>query len=163
MVNKTTEKDLGFKRIISELKKAENSFVTVGIHQKKGEKKYDNGATVVLVGATHEFGTNEAGRGGNVTIPERSWLRSTFDENRKDWQKLTKKLYDSVLTGKSTTQKVLNQLGLVMMEKIKAKLITGDSKWPALKPKTKARKTSTQTLIDSRKLLNSINFETKIK
>lgn len=155
MVNKTIDKDLGFKKILSEMKKAEGSFVTIGIHQKEGEDEYDNGAPITLVGAVHEFGTDN--------VPKRSWLRSTFDENRKDWMKLTKQLYDKVLTGKSTTEKVLQQLGIIIAEKVKAKFKSGDPNWPSLKEKTRARKSSPRTLVDSWKLHNSINSEVKIK
>lgn len=163
MTVKTTDKDLGYKKLIKELKKAEGSFVTVGVHKKEGEDTYANGASVSLVGAVHEFGTDRAGPKKNTSIAERSWLRSTFDQNRDKWRKLSFDLFQKVLIGRATTKKVLDSLGLVMTEKTKAKFKTGDPSWPPLKDETLERKDTPRPLVDSWKLHNSINYETKIK
>jgi len=41
-----------------------------------------------IVAAVHEFGTNRAGRGRNVVIPARPYLRPTFDENKEEIEKI---------------------------------------------------------------------------
>ena len=56
---KVTEKDRGYKRIVKDLGELNNSYTTIGIHE--GAEDYPNGASVQMVAAVHEFGTDRAG------------------------------------------------------------------------------------------------------
>jgi len=56
---------------------AEQNRVLVGVFGKEA-----------IIAAVHEFGTNRAGRGHKVTIPQRSFLRSTFDEKKDEIERL---------------------------------------------------------------------------
>ncbi len=155
---KTTDKDLGYKHIRKEVKNLKDSFVTIGIHEKAGN--YPNGTPVSLVAAVNEFGTTKAGRSGSVRIPERSFMRSTFDENKSKWQKLNNDLLADVLLRGSTVDKTLNQMGLVIMESIKAKILK--MRDPPNAPSTRRKKGFDNPLVDSRLLWRSINYEVKI-
>ena len=150
--NETTDKDLGYKRIMKEMAKAKKANVTVGVHEgKEPYKKGGKTTPVSLVAAANEFGTR--------TIPERSFMRSTFDTSYKDWIKLTEKLKSDIFKGKETVMSALKKIGLVQSEKIKGKILK--LRDPANAPSTVKQKVGDNPLVDSRKLWGSIGFEVK--
>ena len=69
--------DKGWDAIGAELKKlAQGKTASVGIQGSKAEAPHDDSAyTNVEIGAVHEYGSQDG------TIPERSYLRSTYSEN----------------------------------------------------------------------------------
>ena len=85
---KTKDIDHGYKRILRELKKLEKKpHVKVGFpieRKKTGEPKEGNEFVTVLdVAIWHEFGT--------VGLPERSFVRSSFDKNVSKYNQMTRK------------------------------------------------------------------------
>ena len=155
---KTIDKDLGQKQIVRELKKAKGSFVTVGIHAK--EHEYESGASVQMVGTVHEFGLPEK------NIPERSFLRSTYDKNKEFWRKMTVDLFYKVLQRSITVETALKQIGILQVSAVQGTLLKGD--FAELKTSTiRARKrgglNSKRPLVATRKLWRSINFEVTVK
>jgi len=116
---------------------------------------------IAALAAVHEFGAtikNAFGRGINVTIPERSYIRSAIDGNRQELEKMTKKLANAVLVGKIKSR--AQAIGL-LCEKvttlIRSKIDEGVP--PPNKPSTIARKGSSHTLIDTGQLRNSLDWE----
>lgn len=61
--------------------------VSVGVHETEGEKPKNNyegkttASRLVDIMTVHEFGGHTTIGGVDVEIPERSWLRSWFDQN----------------------------------------------------------------------------------
>lgn len=112
-------------------------------------------ATIVEIGAVHEFG---AGR-----IPERSFLRSTFDAGRTKYQKfmtngLRREVVQVAKTGQAGPENLtLKRLGLVVEGDIKKRIAEGIA--PPLSPVTIARKKSSKPLIDTGQLRASIASE----
>lgn len=149
--NKTTDKDLGETKFINEAKNAKGSVVEVGIFDDA--EAYEDLVTVAEVGFWNEFGT--------VTIPERSFIRSTMDENRKKLEILTAKLFGDIVSGKIDTKKALNILGVRIREMIRKKVL--DLNDPVNAPYTVATKGFNNPLVDSRRLWRSIAHEVKIK
>ena len=149
--NTTTDKDLGAKRIIAEAEKIRGSFVEIGVHE--GNKNYPGGASVAEVAFYNEFGT--------LNIPERSFLRATIDENRKDLERETANLMGDVVIGKITTKKALDKLGFKIQELIKAKILKLNE--PPNADSTVSIKGFNNPLVDSRRLWRSIAFESMIK
>jgi hypothetical protein len=111
----------------------------------------------------HEFGTNSAGKGGTTTIPERSWLRSTVDENRKKWQGLIVDLFFDAISGKTSVQKALSKLGVVIQEAVRGQILRGGKPLIPNKPSTAKEKGRNQPLVDSKKLWRSVGYEVNLK
>ena len=97
--------------------------VKVGL--PKGSNNYPDGTSAIMVGAVHEFGSPSR------NIPERSFLRSTMQSNKRNYKKLLSKLGQSIATGKMTAEKALQTLGLKVEADVKDTIT--DLKTPALK------------------------------
>lgn len=147
MARNVTDKDMGLKRILQELNAAKSAFVEVGIP----EGAQADGMTIAEYGAYNEFGTSK--------IPERSFMRSTFDENVSRIQQDMQRQYDAVLAGRSTTYRALLTVGLKHSDQIKQKIRSGIA--PANAPETIARKGSAKTLIDTGAMVQSITAVVK--
>jgi hypothetical protein len=97
---KVIDRDLGYKRISRQWKKLSRSavFVDVGIQGPKASepKRPKSKLNNVEIATVDEFGSRD-GR-----IPQRSFLRSTFDENQRKYKKLMKRAGErAVLDGVS--------------------------------------------------------------
>lgn len=133
---------------IKELEKISKSFkgvnsVKVGL--PRDSNAYPDGTSVIMVGAVHEFGSPSKG------IPQRSFLRSSLNENKRKYKKLLAKLTKSVIRGKITMTKALGLLGLQAQTDVRGKIIDIKS------PKLKHRKGN--PLVDTGHLVESIVFK----
>ncbi len=122
---KTKVIDKGFKRIRKDLNKVDGSEVDIGI--LKGEVGILDAVSgksfeVAEIAAVHEFGTTKAGRNNSVTIPERSFMRSTFDDNRVKYTQVLKSLMGDVLQGNKTVEQALSLFGERVVGDIKKKI-----------------------------------------
>jgi hypothetical protein len=151
--SKTIERDLGFKEIRKRLKEIKGSFVTVGVHEGSGS--YDNDVTIAEVAFFNEFGTE--------TAPERSFMRSTMDENKSDLLEKNKKLKDDILSLRKTTKQALSELGFEIKERIQGKI--EDLREPPNAPSTIKGKPTVgdNPLVHTRTLKRSINYEVNIR
>ena len=153
--------DLGLKRFVKEMKRAQaGSNVKIGV---QADSRYipdpktgrvDSGETdLVAVASANEFGTG--------TIPERSFIRSTTDEERKNVDRLIDKGLDKIKQGHGDVRDVLDRVGLYMTAKIQKKIV--DLRTPPNAPATVARKGSSNPLIDTGQLRQSITHITKVR
>ena len=177
---KTKEIDHGFKRILKELKKLEfKPLVKIGFpseSKKTNDNHGDDGFTTVLdIAIWHEFGT--------INMPERSFLRASFDKNRTKYLKLNKKLVTDIYSGRKTVEKSLDILGETILNDIKRFLVGDEVKPPTLRDTNTgdavkslgaqleniARTTgldsgaSKKTLIDTAQMMNSLTFKRVMK
>jgi len=177
---KTKEIDHGFKRILKELKKLEyKPLVKIGFpveSSKTDDEHGDDGFVTVLdLAIWREFGT--------INMPERSFLRASFDKNKPKYLKLNKKLLGDIYAGKKTVENSLDILGETILNDIKKFLINDEVKPPTLKKeKTSSAVTSfanqlenvaraqgldagesKKTLIDTAQMLNSLTFKRVMK
>ncbi|HCM63338.1 MAG TPA: hypothetical protein DIT05_12455 [Morganella sp. (in: Bacteria)] len=108
-------------------------------------------------------GYMETGKTGahKITIPERSFLRSTFKEKGKEWSKLAIKGIHKQIASNGDIGVVLSVVGEKMMGDVKAKIQSSIS--PANAPSTIRQKKSSKTLMNSGNLLNSITYEVRDK
>lgn len=130
----------------------EHARVKVGIiGAEAAEEHKGTGATNAEIGAAHEFGTS--------TIPERSWLRSTFRDpaKREQLRKLQARLLRELMNGRITVVQAMGLLGAWAMGAIKL-TITRDGHFAPLKPATIARKGSTKPLIDTGQMVGAITW-----
>lgn len=165
-MSKFKDVDKGWMLAMANLKKIDHSFVTVGV-QDGSEKAQFKGLPLVLnpkffhsaseletIAWVHEFGSNN--------IPERSFIRSSFDENKPDIKNITQLVYSNVLLGRKTVRQGLKIIGARMVDHTKNKII--DLKTPPLKNPTRRRRGatvknpvgSTNPLVDTGQLVQSI-------
>ncbi len=147
-------------KIIGQASK-DSPFVKVGVQEKDGakEKKQrdqgeaDNMVRLLLVAIVQEFGTDKAGKNKDITIPERSYIRSTADEKKKEWAKLNDELLTKIFKGMSI-EKALKIQGQRMRADIQKKIEAIED--PILKLATILAKGSSKPLIDTAQLIQSI-------
>lgn len=147
--------DRGFRALKAELKKVKRSFVKVGVQADETRK---DGADAVVVAATHEFG-------GKNGVPERSFMRTSFDENKAKYSRVIARQIDFVRQHR-TVERALGVVGQVVSTDIKKKINSINS--PPLDPKTIARrknknKSSINILVDTGQMRNSIKSQVIIK
>lgn len=122
-------------------------FVKIGVQADAGMHKGSN-TDMVVIASANEYGTRD-GR-----IPERSFIRSTMDENRRKLLTKTKRLLKNE---KYNIRKILNLLGLEITRLIQRKITTLSS--PPNKPSTIRAKGSDNPLIDTGQLRQTIRHE----
>lgn len=122
-------------------------FVDVGIIDAGTHPSGD--ITVAGIGFAHEFGT--------ANLPERSFMRSTIQEKKKDIISLQKKLLGSIVKGVMKVEAGLGLIGEFVAGAIKEKIVSIDS--PPNIPATIKRKGSSNPLIDTSQMKNSIIYE----
>lgn len=147
-----TDKGWGalFKRI-SEMPRAR---VRVGVLEEgKGGAEHDEGGyTNAQIAAVHEFGTEDG------VIPERSFIRSTFDKEREHLIELSSKLVVNITEGKMKVLQAMNILGADLAAKIKKNVTEGPGIPPPLKQATIDSKGSDRPLVDTGRMVNSVSW-----
>jgi phage gpG-like protein len=156
-----TDTDKGYadlRRTLAKIR-AERPYVVVGIRGQAGAQTYQDEAgkgdaiSLVEVGAVHEFGSRD-GR-----IPERSYMRSTFDRNRDDYERGFKRSIGRVVDGTAEIDTELGRLGLVVAGDIQETIATLTD--PPLAQYTIDKKGSSKPLIETGRLKQSIDHEVR--
>ncbi len=142
----------GGKGISALLKRLDDGFVNVGILAGTGRHE-DSALTVATIGFFHEFGT--------VTIPERSFIRSTIQGKSKEIKAVSRAQLKKVINGSTTTEKGLGILGAFTAGLIQEKFTSNN--WAPNTARTELRKGSSTPLIDTGQLRQSISYEVKAK
>lgn len=144
--------DRGWKKIVKISKQiahrkshAKAGVLGTGTH-KKGE------LSLVELALIHELGAPGAG------IPERSFIRSSFEAHRPEYIALLKKFLPKVQSGQLSIVQVLGLIGAKMAADMKKGITTGAGIPPPLKPATIAAKGSSRPLLDTGQLVNSITY-----
>lgn len=138
MAVNVSDKDKGWRKVVRSIGDMEQASVMVGVHD--GE--------VAEYAAYNEFGTKN--------IPERSFMRSAFDENLSKLTDFVGRLYGGVVDGKIEPDVALGLLGEQHQNQIKAKVRSNVP--PPNAPSTVRRKGSSKTLIDTRRMSQSIRW-----
>lgn len=89
-----------------------------------------------------------------VNIPERSFLRSTFDQNEKKWFSFAKKQLEKIMTGEISAKEACDRLGARMQSDVQKTI--RNVRTPPNAPSTVASKGSSNPLIDSGRMRQSI-------
>ena len=143
------EKDLGYLRILRELDELGRKEILVGLQDDGATSK--DGVNVAEYGTYNEYGTR--------TIPERSFMRSTFDNTVDKLNRTKDKLLTLVTMGKLDAETAANLLGEMHEGDIKKTIGRGVP--PPNAPSTVRRKGSSKTLIDDGIMRNSIRYKVK--
>lgn len=145
MAKSVIDRDLGYKRIMREMNAANSAVVEIGVHE--GERNSE-GLNIAEYAAMNEYGTSK--------IPERSFMRSTFDEKLQKIKRDMDAQAALVSSGKSTVHRALSIVGMRHQEDIQQKIRSGVD--PENAPSTIARKGSSKTLIDTGAMVQSIRY-----
>lgn len=111
----------------------------------------------VMIARVHEFGITIRKGEGSIVIPERSFLRSTFDEKQDEWVKFVKKQMEHLLNLRINARTLCERLGAKMVADIQEKITNLDT--PPNAPATIAQKGSSNPLIDSGGLRMRITYK----
>lgn len=177
-----TRRGPGLKAV---MKAVEDAAVTVGIHKDEGQHD-DAEMTMARLGAIHEYGAKINHPGGTryvvskgrarfvsnsfvgpvmgvtaphtITIPERSFLRSTMASNRKEYQKAIRNITKKAMKGDYDVKQAMGRLGRRAEGDVKKTM--RDMKTPGNAESTKRQKKGVDNpLIDTGQLLNSIRWQ----
>lgn len=154
-MSRVEDKDLGLNRIIRTLNKdLDGVVVKVGVQAKdkavrrgKGGSIRDTDQPLAVIAAIHEFGLGD--------MPQRSFLRSAYDENLPVIDKMIQRVANGAVFGLGTNA-ALNQLGNVVQGMVQRKIVDGP--FVPNSPATIKRKKSSKPLIDTGHLRQSIRY-----
>lgn len=153
---KLTDKDLGWKRIVVELRALAGKKVNVGV--LGNAPQHPSGVNMADIATWMEFGTEPSAITGHPGIPPRPTLRPTFDKNLKKYERFMSRRL-RFLGRELDTSTLLGQLGLKMTNDIKRAIVA--LKEPPNRPSTIRSKGSSNPLIDTGRFRQSIDFEVK--
>jgi len=151
------EIDRGFDKLGHVLKaiRDQGAYVKAGVIGAKAEEEHGevNGKPITntQLAAIHEFGAPSA------NIPERSFIRATFEANKPKYMSQLRNVVRGVYEGRGTIEAGLKLIGLQIENDMKRRVTTGDGIPPPLKQETIDRKGSSRPLVDTGQLVNSIS------
>lgn len=154
-MSRVEDKDLGLNRIIRTLNKdLDGVVVKVGVQAKDKAVRRGKGGSIrntdqplAFIAAIHEFGLDN--------MPQRSFLRSAYDENLPMIDKMIQRVANGAVFGLGTNA-ALNQLGNVVQGMVQRKIVDGP--FVPNSPATIKRKKSSKPLIDTGHLRQSIRY-----
>lgn len=149
---KGVERDRGWMRIKRNIKKLPPLRATVGVQGDKALEAREGGITNVELATTHEYGAPTS------SIPQRSFIRSTFDEREKRYRKELDQIAKDKTLAPERVRGELRLLG----EQYRADIINKirSNIPPPLSPLTVERKKGeTTALINTGQLLRSIDVQ----
>lgn len=125
----------------------------VGVVGPEAQNDVD-GSTLAEIAAAHEYGT--------AVIPQRSWIRRTFTDQLDELKGMQTKLSKALLDGKMDVLRAMSLLGTWGAAAIKATVtqgrVTPKLEESAAGLRTIERKGSSQTLIDTGQMVNSVTW-----
>jgi len=165
-----TDRDMGWSDLVKGIASLQDAAVYVGIRQENGDKGHTPGepATIATIATVHEFGSEH--------VPERSFLRSTVDENEKRYSEALSVGILAVASGETSAKKALEVVGAMAARDVKMGIRRGThSEWRPLSEKylkrkttskytgrTKGKGTKSTILIDTGRMVNSIDYQVSI-
>jgi hypothetical protein len=150
------DRDLGYDAMIGLLDHLEDVAevaVTVGVRAKRGRE-------LVKIAAINEFGGIHQDGSGEVAVPERSFLRSTVDENSAKYVAMLERAAELLVAGVDG-RRPMAIIGHVVVRDVQLK-ITGRIN-PPNAPLTIKRKGSDVPLVDTGRLRASIDHVVEFK
>ncbi len=150
--------DRGWNNIVADLKKLDNAHTKVGFPSNAtlsstALEAYSGISEVASVAMFQEFGTRK--------IPKRPFMSTSFDEGKPKIKKLQKQVLGAVIDQRVSPRQGLSILGLLGQDLIQRKII--DIKTPPNAPFTIAKKGSSNPLIDTGQMLQSVTHTEFLK
>lgn len=143
----------GLEKALRELvDRAKGARVVVGVLGSTSSRPGESIDNVELA-VVHEFG---------LGVPERSFLRATFDRMKDKWARFASRVMRQVSRGRLTLEDGLAIIGERVKADVKKAITSGAGIPPPLAPATIARKGSSRPLVDTARLLGSIDYEVRL-
>lgn len=143
----------GYNNYKDAFKELNSKKVAVGLFAKVGDD-------VLTRGIVNEFGAR-AGKNGNVVIPERSFIRSTYNKNVKKVARRFAEIGKSISNGNYNVDKKLKLIGSEQEAAVKKTI--SDLKYPPNAPYTIRKKGFDNPLIETGEMRNKISSELRKK
>ena len=154
MAGDVTDEDFGYRMLTRSFGDLDDVGVLVGIRQDKGSQVPEGGTTTLAgYASANEFGAVNSD--GSVRVPERSFLRSTLDENEGRYGDGLERALGAVVDGTDTVEHAFGIVGERAVGDVRRKI--GGRVPPPNAPSTIRRKKSSMPLIDSGHLRQSID------
>lgn len=118
--------------------------ISSGIHSEEGGAQHEAGMSIAELGSIHEFG---------LGVPERSFIRAWFDENKDDLNDAIKAELEFALAS-GNLETVLPQLAVSIQASIQERISNGID--PENAESTIRRKGSSTPLVDTGVLRSAI-------
>lgn len=148
------EIDNGYTKYRESIAELHNSVIQVGLFAEVGDE-------VLTKAIVNEFGTTQAGRNKNITIPERSFIRATYNKQYKKVAKRFTQIFESI---SKKRYDVKAKLKLIALEQSSATQETiTNFKSPANAPSTIKKKGSSHPLIDTGEMRSKITSKVSKK
>lgn len=149
---KITVDTSGWDEIKKNLLQANKEHLSVGFHEDKQYGPENDNLFVGTVAAWME-------EGDPVKYPPRPFIRMGFIPrlNSKEYQAVFKQAIDSVMSGKSTFKAAYNQIGPILKVGLQNEIISWNT--PPNSPQTVADKGFNDPLIDTGKMLESVDYK----
>lgn len=164
------EKDMGWKRIQSEVKRFKNSYTAVGYFSGASDKLAmrafinENGARIKVTPKMKGYWLYNFGvmlKKPFINIPARPFMKQTFEKNKDKIRPVFEKELSFIFEGKSDAKASLSRIGEWYTKKIKRVFIEGT--FAPNSSFTKSRKKSSRPLIDSSEMRNRVVHKEFIK
>lgn len=136
------------KKFLDEVNKLTESVIHVGF--QAGDGSYDDGTDLVTVAAYNELGTSDT--------PARPFMKQSFENHEPELQQACAHAFKTVSNG-GKAETALNQLGTFAKGLIQDEIVSGSFEPNA--PSTIKKKGSSQPLIDTGYMRQSVNFVIK--
>ena len=150
--------DNGYSARVNDIAEMNHLFTKVGFPENgelgeatkkgSGHEATETMSEIITVAAVHEFGAPAR------NIPERSFIRTSFDDNFTALQEFKKMQAALVIQGKQSAMTGIRKIGEWLTNKTKARINSNIP--PKLADKTIARKHSSRALIDTAQMINSV-------
>lgn len=146
--------DRGYDGLVEMFTDIRETGVEVGLFEEDGvHPNSPEGLTIADIGAINEFGTEDSG--GNV--PERSFLRSTYDEQGERFADDAARVAVAVIDRRLTIDQGLQVIGATQATAVKKTI--NDFTDPPNAPETIARKGKDDPLVDTRVMRDHVKFK----
>jgi len=153
-----TDLDLGFNAILEEVQLMVKKTVLIGIQegsktqvQSKNGRRQKAGISIARYAAQNEFGTDK--------IPQRSFIRSSFDENLNIIVPFVAKELGYVVDQNQTAQRAFNRIGEILQGMVQTKI--RKIMYPPNSRKTIEMKKSSKPLIDFGQMIAAVRYVVK--
>lgn len=158
MRSKLKVNDKKWQELKRKIPSIKNAAVTVGIQSDAGSDDDEDSTPLAAIAFWNEQGTDGGGWGG--PIPERPFMRDTFDQQKDKWGRAADTAISAILSGKFDPERAFGVLGQMSEDDIKAAITNGD--WVKNSEATIELKGSSQPLIDTGAMRQAIRYEVKL-
>ena len=153
-MTKIVTDDRVLKALVKRLKALGKMGVKVGVlGAKGGDREHSDGISMVELAAIQHFGSPAAG------VPARPFITDAIKAGKKEQAKVSAGIARKLMKPSYTNDMALNTLGVWASAQVKKHVMSGPPMKPPNAASTVAKKGSSRPLIDTGRMINSVNHE----